>query len=333
MKIKAVFVLLITCCINIARADFEGLPDFKFGQVVDLSRYEHHLDKSCRAFTITNATIVPFTTWKIVVSPISHKIHSIIASTNADSVVMAMAFRDGLIGVFSNSFNKAKCVKAAEDEFRIFGFDATGGLAKVALVVQNKHELGVRVSDIWELDRIEAERKEIIRQRMPKAGHRRFNGVFGIGFLHALPEDAFLESKKNGNRIYSLKFEKPFFGIKSCNISTTYKSRLVYSVMAQGYYETECDAKNAYKQLVDSLIKDYGILPDSNDSHEDHASFYYNPMPERNRTSEFTQTVTVDVHSINNEDDPKKRWEVFVWAMDFRGIDLDLAEQRKESER
>jgi len=333
MKIRLVLTLLSVCFAGVLRADFDGLPNFKFGQAVDLSQFEHNADESGRAFIITNMTIVPFTTWKVIVSPISHKVHSLIASTNADSVAMAMAFRDSLISCFSNSFNKADYVRGAVDEFRVFGFDATGGVAKVALVLQDKHELAVRVSDTWELRRTKEEQQEVIKQRMPKEGYRRFNGVFGVGLLHPLPEDAFLESKKNGTKIYSLSLERPVFGIKSCSISTTHKSGLVWSVMARGYYENEQDAKKAYKQFVDLLVKDYGILPDPNESHDDHTAFYYNPMPERKRTSAFTQTVMVNCHSIDNQDNPKMKWEVFVWAMDFRGMDLDRNEQIKETER
>lgn len=312
--------LLFSMCFFQAHADFDGLAGLKFGQIVDISDGNYDLKGGgFKEVTLTNTTFAPFIEWKVRITTTSHRVAQLVSSVELETRQNAVQEKDRLIEYFKSTLNKAVCKKKDEMEQVVLGYDATGGVAKVVAILQDGKSVAVILGDVWENGKAKEEQLMEIKKRMPQPGRPRFNGLFGVNFLYPVPNDAFLEGIKDGDKEYSYKLEKPFYGIKECSLSVTKKRGLVWCIMAVGEYPSLAEANNAKSAMIAAIEKKYGIPPDSQ---KDTVTFSYNPIPEEDM--DFTQNVMI--HS-------SKRGEkavVSVWAMDFRGVGIVRTEARHE---
>ncbi len=319
MKIL-IMPLLFLICIFQVYADFDGLAGLKFGQVVDISDGNYDLKRGgIKEITLTNTTFSPFIEWKARITAISHRVAQLVASVELETPQNAVQERDRLIEYFKSTLNKAVCKKKSEIEQVVLGYDATGGVAKVVAILQDGKSVAVMLGDVWENGKAKEEQLMEMKKRMPQPGHPRFNGLFGVNFLYPVPEDAFLEGIKNGDKEYSYKLEKPFYGIKECSLSVTKKRGLVWCIMANGEYPSLVEADKAKSAMVAAIEKRYGIPPGCK---KNTVTFLYNPVPEEDM--DFTQNVMI--HSAKRGD----KAIVSVWAMDFRGVGIVRAEAHQE---
>lgn len=312
--------LLFFVCIFHAYADFDGLAGLKFGQIVDISDGNYDLKGGgFKEVSLTNTTFAPFIEWKVRITTTSHRVAQLVSSAELETQQKAVQEKDRLIEYFKSTFNKADCKKKDEMEQVVLGYDSTGGVAKVVVILQDGKSVAVILGDVRENGKAKEEQLMEMKKRMPQPGRPRFNGLFGVNFLDSVPEDAFLEGIKNGDKEYSYKLEKPFYGIKECSLSVTKKRGLVWCIMANGEYPSLTEADKAKSAMVAAIEKKYGIPPDCQ---KDTVTFSYNPIPEEDM--DFTQNVMI--HSAKRGDNAI----VSVWAMDFRGIGIVRAEARQE---
>lgn len=301
------FLLALHAC-----ADFDGLTDLKFGQVVDISDGNFKLaSHGLKELTLTNTTFTPFVEWKVCITTTSHRVAQINSSIELDSQQKAVQERDRLVAFFKSKLGNAVCKQCDDIEQDIVGFDATGDVAKVAVVLQEGRSIAVMLGDMAEVSRARKEQRAEMEKRMPQIGHPKFNGLFGVDFMAPIPDDAFLEEINDGYKDYSYRLKKSFYGIKECTLSVTKKQGLVWSIKAEGEYSSLAEADKAKKAMVVALEKKYGII---HDHERDLVTFSYNPIPERD--IDFIQNVMINSAQRGDKS------IVSIWAIDFRGIDI-----------
>lgn len=212
------------------RAEFDGLPGYRFGQSKESIRSETEMTLNGRKVVVKDSSFKPFKEWEIGLSAKTLKVFGMSSLVKFETIEECDRERERIINFFLKEFASERPVEIEKNRMVIMRKDGVGHFDRGVELFQCDKSLSIQIADLDWIKIASGEQESVRKEREDAAKAQGGVSFLGIKFREKLPDGAIPEKGKDG--WYEYKLDKPMFGVTRCSINVTPESKLVAAILA-----------------------------------------------------------------------------------------------------